>query len=387
MPALEDINKYKVLCECDYQISEKCRKIYYIQGFHLKSILAANRKIACLYCTRRLFSGRNGTNSRYQLDDNFFENIDTEEKAYILGWIASDGNVRKSGFCIKIHHSDRECLENIRNIICKEIPITNSNRRSKNIISDIVSLVVNSLKMSKDICNLLQILPGKKAYVVRMPKLSNDLTWSFLRGYFEGDGTISHKNKTSPMAAITSFSDRMLEDIKTFSHQNNIPCHICKHHIISWSGFNAIKFLNQLYNNSNIYLTRKYSLYQAWKNWEPCCFGYDGGTNQHYKWRRIDKDCPKLDKYKFENPLYAIKKIMENDNIVEFDTRVKIICDNNKLKLQINPELELLGYSIIDPVTIFNHQYRSSVKIKLIKSINHHNILPLSMLGTISLND
>ena len=37
-----------------------------------------------------------GRNYKYKCNDNFFKNIDTEEKAYWLGVLYADGNVSKN---------------------------------------------------------------------------------------------------------------------------------------------------------------------------------------------------------------------------------------------------------------------------------------------------
>lgn len=52
-----------------------------------------------------------------------FKKIDSPEKAYLLGWIASDGSIRYFGFIIKFHKKDLKILEKLRDIICKDLPI------------------------------------------------------------------------------------------------------------------------------------------------------------------------------------------------------------------------------------------------------------------------
>ena len=77
------------------------------------------RKYICLYCSRHeKTSGRNNGNFEHNnLDgDIFFQTVDTEQKAYILGWIASDGTVSISGFVIEIHDKDQEIPEKLRDV-------------------------------------------------------------------------------------------------------------------------------------------------------------------------------------------------------------------------------------------------------------------------------
>ena len=44
------------------------------------------------------------------LDDNLFFNIDSEKKAYILGWIASDGSLGKNKVSIQLQKSDENFI-------------------------------------------------------------------------------------------------------------------------------------------------------------------------------------------------------------------------------------------------------------------------------------
>lgn len=66
------------------------------------------------------------------VNHNYFDNIDTEEKAYFLGFLVADGcltkDVRKSGFLSKrINFSnsiwDKEIIERFRDIICPAVEI------------------------------------------------------------------------------------------------------------------------------------------------------------------------------------------------------------------------------------------------------------------------
>ena len=58
-------------------------------------------------------------------DVNFFETIDSKEKAYILGWIASDGYVDKQHIEITLHKKDIEVLEYIKNTLDPTISLKN----------------------------------------------------------------------------------------------------------------------------------------------------------------------------------------------------------------------------------------------------------------------
>ena len=257
---------YKV--ECDLQCTDKCRKVYDIEYRNfIKYIENNDGKLACIFCSRRKkFSGRKNPNTKYQFDDNFFSSVNTLDKAYLLGWIASDGHVSERGFLISIHKKDFEILKVLRDIICKDVPIRFIKETSQ------VKFVINSRQISKDLCELLRISPGKKSSKIRFPLLrSGILRILFLRGYFEGDGHICKPtNKLRfPRVGITSNSRSMLDSIDNFV---GLKRRYMGKSNIEWSSRWAVQFLNLIYTDDGplFRMKRKHDIYQYWKcNYSP----------------------------------------------------------------------------------------------------------------------
>lgn len=194
------------------------------------------------------------------LNDDFFSHIDTEEKSYFLGWIASDGHIAKRGFKIAIEQSDRSILEKMKVCLGNQLPIRDFETKT----SRLSSLEANSIKMSKDLCKLLKIVPGKKSDIVRLPELNKKIIWHFIRGYFDGDGTINDPDKTyrkHPIASIRSNSVQMLRDLQTVV---KIKSYITTNNSISWENKHAWLFLEQLYKDSTIWLPRKRNRFNKW---------------------------------------------------------------------------------------------------------------------------
>jgi len=251
--------------KCDLCTSIKCRSEYSMEyRRYLKILKENNDKIVCIYCSRTTkFSGRNNPNTKYlSIDDNFFTEIDSNDKAYLLGWIASDGHIGTRGFKISIHQKDIDTLINLKNIICKEIPI----KKFKTQTSSMCSFEINSKQISKDLCSLLKINPGAKSCTVNFPILkTDDLQWCFIRGYFDGDGSINDCNKSKfsyPKGNIRSNSEDMLNGIRKFSNLNGkITCNM-----ISMSNNILLNFLKKMYSASGFKLERKFQRYIGWKN-------------------------------------------------------------------------------------------------------------------------
>jgi hypothetical protein len=275
---LKYINRYshkKMIVSCDFQVSDKCRKQYSMEFRQYVKLTENNHgKLPCIFCSRTMkFSNRNNPNTKYHnLDDNFFEQINTDAKAYLLGWIASDGHIGRRGFKIAIHQKDIETLEIFQNLICKDIPI----KQFTTPTSKLCSFEVNSQKISKDLCTLLKISPGKKDATVCLPDLRDDLKWSFLRGYFDGDGSVNDINITKYKCAkgnIRSNSSNMLTQIKDFIKCGSISCNM-----LCLSNKQMMYFLNNIYNNSEYKLSRKYARYLKWMEKERGAGGF-GSTN------------------------------------------------------------------------------------------------------------
>ena len=54
---------------------------------------------------------------KYEVDVHVFDRIDTEGKAYVLGFIAADGYVGRDGLGFTLHERDIDILEQIRIVL------------------------------------------------------------------------------------------------------------------------------------------------------------------------------------------------------------------------------------------------------------------------------
>ena len=88
---------------------------------------------------------------KYKLDENFFENIDTEEKAYILGFVYSDGNNKSqhSGLKFALNPQDLDILEKIKFALKSDAKILFKTINGY----DKIEIDFNSYKLSKDLTN------------------------------------------------------------------------------------------------------------------------------------------------------------------------------------------------------------------------------------------
>lgn len=372
--SLERQSHKKVEAECDFKASKKCKNVWITEYRNLmKTFEENNEKIMCLNCMRVLkYKGRNNPSCKYRkLDDSFFSKIDSEEKAYLLGWIASDGHIRKRATIIEIHEKDKETLLTLKDIICPEMDIKSVKRKT----GTHAYLIISSKQISEDLCGLLKIKPGKKSDVVQFPDLDNDkLKWQFLRGYFDGDGCICSNlaKKTSPRCSISSNSKDMLLSIKNFT---KIPCSISRN-AIEWQGNNALDFLGKLYddckivNNRRLALNRKRELFLDWSTWVPTR-GF-GRMLESFRCHRLRKDAVFPSKVRVSDSGYdvtIIEKVESFGNVQVYTTGLRLQpIFGYYLMLVPRSSIIKKGYTFANNIGILDRGFLGEVKVALLKT-------------------
>lgn len=119
---------------------------------------------------------------KYSCNHNFFDLIDTEEKAYWLGFIAADGAIVGNQLTITLSSQDRGHLETLRQSLKSTHPIKIYEKTTGNMSR----LVINSKQMKISLSKYG--LVGRKTLTVPWPDLPNEMLRHYLRGYVDGDG-------------------------------------------------------------------------------------------------------------------------------------------------------------------------------------------------------
>ena len=212
-----------------------------------------------------------------KFNENIFDVIDTEEKAYWLGFIFADGYVSNTnGFELSLAIKDYQHLVKF-NLFVEH--------------KDLNHVKINKASYNKQRCrwsvknthfvqtlNNLGCVP-RKSLILEFPKLEifkdPSLIRHFIRGYFDGDGCISRlvrKTTVSPDISLLG-TPKFINKLLTILSNNNIfgkvyqdKKHTENTKILRFDIYNGILFINYLYDNSNIYLDRKYKLYQFFRN-------------------------------------------------------------------------------------------------------------------------
>lgn len=359
----------KVEVQCDFGVSDRCRERYQIS----RQAAARNRgrndgKLICLYCSRKLkFMGRSNPNAKYKsLDDSFFQTVDTEGEAYLLGWIASDGSVREGRIRLAIRPQDRALLENLRDIICEELPVKSMRD------GDLASLTISSKEIARDVCHWLDIGPGPKSKTVAFPDLSSDdLRWAFLRGFFDGDGSVpAPTTERVPRCSITTASDRMRAAIMDVT---SIACyHDPQEGKIEWYGNNALDFLHRLYEGATYYLQRKYERYVDWSLWVPALSGGGRyGRELHFKWTKTREEAVVPFKERASDSGYDVtilEKVKEVGRVEFFTTGIKVQPAYGwYFDLVPRSSISKTGYMMANSFGVIDRTYTGPVLVALMK--------------------
>ena len=214
---------------------------------------------------------------KYPLQEDFFDNIDTEEKAYILGLLYADGynNTDKNDVCISLKEDDVDILNKITNIIQPTKPLfyldmSPENRGMKNSKSQ-YRLTINNKHISK---RLVELGCGKaKTSIITFPtesQLPKELQRHFIRGYFDGDGSIS-KGKSYKIDIVSTpeflkTTQEILNDIlgvpitKLNWNRKYFNTNICTLQV--GGRLLCVKIMEWLYKDATIFLERKKKVFE-----------------------------------------------------------------------------------------------------------------------------
>lgn len=217
---------------------------------------------------------------KYTINENYFDNIDTQNKAYILGLLYADGynSMNKQTIRLQLQESDYEILEKIRIEINSNKPLRFIRCDNKIASNGYISKNMYQLEFfGKHICDTLDKLGmhQNKSLVLTFPTfLKEELYSHFIRGYFDGDGSYCYRQDPyygeRDLVTLTS-TDAFCKDAKKIINIYSqaigggiydSSCHNGITKVLSFSGKNQVNnLLNWIYKDAELYIQRKYDLY------------------------------------------------------------------------------------------------------------------------------
>jgi DNA-binding CsgD family transcriptional regulator len=211
---------------------------------------------------------------KYGLNEHYFDEINTPNKAYILGLLYADGcnNSARSVIALKLQERDVDILEAIRQEIECDKPLYFLDYANNHYCGQYDCQ--NQYQLSLSSAYMCRVLAEKgvvpvKILILKWPTfLSDDLYSHFLRGYIDGDGHIA-KGRYDYHVEFLSTYDFCKEAKQYIENKLKIECRIrnasCNNGItkeIYISHKDQVKkFLDWIYGDATLYLERKYNIY------------------------------------------------------------------------------------------------------------------------------
>lgn len=214
--------------------------------------------------------------SKYEYNHSFFKNIQTEAQSYWCGFIMADGCVaidkrtNSCELCIKLQAGDYKHLKKFNKSLDGNVPVTFFNKmvtfpkKSEPSLSHQCQIRLYSEEMVHDIAKY-GVIPNK-SLVKKFPNnIPENLMNHFIRGYFDGNGTIGFVERKHKYCSFATGSKDFAEGLHSYLNEK-----VCKtsgiylkkdSNVYSFSlkSFESMYlFLTYLYKDATIYLDRKF---------------------------------------------------------------------------------------------------------------------------------
>lgn len=207
-------------------------------------------------------------NGKKKIDSNYFNSIDSEEKAYWLGFLFADGYISSTNKIeLSLKESDKDHILKFK----ESIKSNHAINKKKNILNGKTfysyRISIADSNLSKNLKELGCI--NNKSLTCKFPLLNEELVPSFIRGFFDGDGSFYFDNRYNKMNPRCEFScgsidfiNKLKEILKGYyGIDSNLYADRNIYSLRISGKDNNMKFLDLIYKNATIKLDRKYELY------------------------------------------------------------------------------------------------------------------------------
>jgi len=206
---------------------------------------------------------------KYNYNPEVFKEINTENEAYWLGFLLADGHNYKNK-SLRIDIKDENHLERLSCLIYPngDKPISTRDLGYGTVYyfhCGIVDIVENLSSHG--------VAPNKSK-ITTLPNIPKDMYRHFIRGLFDGDGSLCYvmdKNYRRYNFSIVGSLELMNGVHDVVFHQTGINLGVGKmkmiHRVYKKGNQQILSLLIWIYQNSSVYLSRKYEKYQEMLNY------------------------------------------------------------------------------------------------------------------------
>lgn len=195
------------------------------------------------------------------LNEDFFATIDTEQKAYILGMLATDGCVYNNRIFLCLQARDEHILSETLAAMQSASSVHERPKGSFPGSGPMKYIAFTSRKLASDLA-ALGIVP-KKSHTLTYAKVPHHLERHYVRGLFDGDGSIH------PKGIFYFLGTEALIDGVTGAISRHTGIVLAKKpagKLYRASGYGGSrKVLSWMYRNASIFLRRKKKIFdESW---------------------------------------------------------------------------------------------------------------------------
>ena len=199
---------------------------------------------------------------KYQITEDTFALVDTEAKAYSLGFLLADAYVStdRRTITLAVKRDDMAAVDYVRSCCGSTAPTFSKGRSSGYSGGDLICVGLSSKKLVSDL-GALGVTP-RKSVSTFLPEIRSDLKRHLIRGLFDGDGCIGGRQfwlvgSPSVLSSVVKAGEEIGVGLK-IGNSNGYPR--------LFGGRKDRDFLDWLYADCEFALPRKLDRYLTdWK--------------------------------------------------------------------------------------------------------------------------
>lgn len=195
---------------------EELRKLYLKERMSLEDIArlyGVSRVAVWKYCQAAQLTRRSKSEARleaqkrgkvpqqyFHINEGFFSTW-SAEVAYVLGLLMTDGclsKVKGGSYSIRLCLNDKELLEKVAKALGSEHILSSSNWQK-----GLHMFIIGREKMAQDLLKLG--MKPRKSLNIRFPEVPEAYLRDFIRGVFDGDGSVYFNTQNPEYPLITKF--------------------------------------------------------------------------------------------------------------------------------------------------------------------------------------
>ena len=236
---------------------------------------------------RKLNVTRRPAARKYIVNEHIFDVIDTEAKAYWLGFLYADGCLARTNITLTLSIKDKDQVERFRDFMESDTPITLKDYTDRyKRLHPRATVTVSGIHLSERLKQLGVIVWRTVPIQEIWRQIPPELLHHWVRGFFDGDGC-AEKKPHIHFSLTREVGESLIElfakeagtnsDLKLVRNtRSNVVCNL------KYKGYNnTMKIINYMYKEAKTWMPRKKTRID---NWPP--LDYSDRTRRGYITRR-----------------------------------------------------------------------------------------------------